>query len=85
MPSFQQLSDVFEAALATVGVPMLHLEPSVDESCDKLYSFHVAYVPMCPFQELVQPNLFSITIYSMKLFIAGFLFSLMLRDREKKN
>lgn len=84
MLSFQPLSIVFEDELATVGALLLLSEPSGDVSFDKFYSVHTAHVPICSFQGSFQSILFSFSEYTMKLFSADFLSSLMLWDPEKK-
>lgn len=83
MPSLHSLSSVSEPELATTGVPLLHCTSSGDESRDKFYSVQAAHFPIFPFQKSFQSIPFLLTEYSMKLFIADSIFSLILRDRDK--
>lgn len=85
LPSFQPLRNLFIAELATVSASMLHSELSNDENSEKLYSVQVAHVCIYLSQESFQSILFSLTEYSVRMFIAASLFSSMLQDRKKRS
>lgn len=84
MPSLQPLSIVSEAEISTVGAPLLQSELSSGGNCDRLNSVHSVYVSVCSFRKSFPSNVFSLTMYTMKLFNANSLSSLVLRDLEEE-
>lgn len=71
-------TNLSEAQIRKIGVPLLHCTQSEEQREKQLYDVHAAFVPLCPFHESLKGTLYSSTELFSKNFICNGLASLVM-------